>query len=127
MRQLLLWAVAIEAMMTVSLVLILVGCSDMVAGAGKGGSPIAQGVYDVSGGAITLRGLSSTPQIIPALSNSREMSRAEIEQRCDAYSRRANSGAIANNAVLSITNALSPSTRLWEIPLPLTGQFGTNS
>ena len=84
-------------------------CSDTMAGAGQGGSPVAQGVYNASGGAVRLSGLSATPQIIPGLSNPREMSRAEIEQRCDAYSRKANSGAIANNAVLSIVNGLNPS------------------
>ena len=87
--------------------LVVVGCSDMMAGAGQGGSPLAQGVYNASGGAVTPPGLSATPQIIPGVSNPREMSRAAIEQRCDAYARRANSGAIANNAVQGIVNGLN--------------------
>ena len=96
---------------TASLVAILMvaGCADMMAGAGQGGSPVAQGIYNMSGGAVRPSGLSSTPQIIPGLSNPREMKRAEIEQRCDAYSRQANSGAIANNSILGIVNGLNPS------------------
>ena len=105
MRQLLLRVAAIVPM---TAPLAVVGCGDMMAGAGQGGSPVAQGVYNASGGAVRLPGLSATPQVIPGLSNPREMSRAEIEQRCDAYSRTANSGAIANNAVLGIVNGLNP-------------------